>query len=149
MSDRLTVYLDALEDHHEKAYLEANSLIERKMDFMQQQYGIDPVRQKDVHYNESMADLVRNRNTTDPVLDAGHRLIRQTDPIFDHHSPTGMLDYRTAFFVPEKQFLGLTISTPVFDVLAIWLLSIIFYFALYYGLLERFVHLAERWQRRH
>ncbi|MFM9075733.1 MAG: ATP-binding cassette domain-containing protein [Bacteroidota bacterium] len=149
VSDRLTVYLDALEDHHEKAYLEANSLIERKMDFMQQQYGIDPVRQKDVHYNESMADLVRNRNTTDHVLDAGHRLIRQTDPIFDHHSPTGMLDYRTAFFVPEKQFLGLTISTPVFDVLAIWLLSIIFYFALYYGLLERFVHLAERWQRRH
>ena len=147
-SQRLSAHIDVLETQAERTYQEANQLIERKMAFLQQEFGVDPVRQKDLFYNESLADLVRNRNTTDPVLDDGDRLVRQTDPVFDRHRPSGPMDYRTAFFVPEKQLAGQVISTPWFDILAIWFLSLLMYIALYFGVLERMVRLAERLRHR-
>jgi len=145
--DRLTGYLNRLEDHHQKNYNDADRLIERKMEFLKKEFGVDPITQKDRHYNERLADLVRNRSTDDPVFDYGNRLIRQVDPIFDRPAPSGPLDYRTAFFVPEKRLLGLTVSTPVFDVAAMWFLTLLLYAALYFRLLPGLVKIIERIRR--
>ena len=95
-------------------------------------------------YNESLADLVKNINTKERLLEYKGALIQQINPIFQDPNPSGVLDYRTAFFFPEKNFLGLTISTYIFNILVIWLMSIGLYLTLYFELLRKLISSFEK-----
>jgi hypothetical protein len=47
------------------------------------------------------------------------------------------MDYRTGFFLPEKNFLGATVPTYVFNVIAIWTMCLVLYFTLAIRLPQR------------
>ncbi|MEQ8423073.1 MAG: hypothetical protein RIA63_00085, partial [Cyclobacteriaceae bacterium] len=88
-------------------------------------------------YNESLADLVKNVNTKERLVEYKGRLVQQIDPIFQDPSPIHPLDYRTGFFFPTKTFLGIQFSTYVFNCLAIWLMTMLLYVMLYFELLRK------------
>ncbi len=56
--------------------------------------------------------------------------VQQIDPIFQSPTPSGIFDYRTAFFLPEKNLLGLIVPTYTFNVLVIWMMCLVLYAAL-------------------
>ncbi|NJM93543.1 MAG: ABC transporter permease, partial [Cytophagales bacterium] len=92
---------------------------------------------KNRYFNESLSDLVRNISVKDRILEYEGKLIQQIDPIFNDHEPRHALDYRTHFFAPEKIFLGLRFDTFVFDLLVIWVMTILLYVALYFEGLKK------------
>ena len=95
--------------------------------------------EKNAYHNESLSDLVKNITVKERLLEYEGHLVQQINPIFQDPKPSGIFDYRTAFFVPEKNLLGLTINTFIFDILVVWAMALICYVALYLEWLRRIV----------
>jgi ABC-type multidrug transport system ATPase subunit len=138
-SDRLTSYLQDYKAFYQKRYNEQSQLVEQKKAFMQKQ-GVDLVKEKNDYYNESLSDLVRNVTTENRMLEHNGALIQQINPVFQYPDTSPPWNYRTAFFFPEKNLLGVRISTFTFDLIVIWLMSIVFYFTLYFEVFRKLVN---------
>ena len=93
---------------------------------------------KDNHYNESLADLVRNLTVKERVIEFNGKLLQLVDPVFnDPKNPKNLLDYRTHFFAPKKHLFGIYFDTYWFNLSVIWLMTIILYVTLYFELLKK------------
>ena len=99
---------------------------------------------KNRYYNESLADLVKNVKEKDRILEFHGELIQLINPIFHDPKPAHALDYRTHFFAPEKNLFGAMVSTFWFDILVIWLMTVILYITLYFELLRKLVNSFDR-----
>jgi hypothetical protein len=87
-----------------------------------------------------LSDLVKNVSEKDRIIEFDGQLIQQINPIFLDPEPKHFLDYRTHFFAPEKQLFGMSFSTYGFDLIVIWLMSIVLYITLYFELLRKLVN---------
>jgi hypothetical protein len=134
----LNNYFDDYQNNYQKIYNEFVSLVEKKMAFYEKS-GYNINEEKNRYFNESLADLVKNVNTKNRLIEYKGELIQQINPIFQEPKPASIFDYRTAFFLPEKNLLGMRMSTYKFDLLVIWIMSIFFYVTLYFELLRKFV----------
>lgn len=90
-------------------------------------HGTKINEEKNRYYNESLADLVKNINAKQRLLEYNGKLIQQINPIFQDPKPYHFADYRTAFFLPVKNLFGLTVSTFWFNLLVIWAMALFFY----------------------
>lgn len=99
---------------------------------------------KNAYYNESLADLVKNISVKDRIIEYNGQLIQQVNPIFLDPKTDSPLNYRTHFFAPHKNFLGTLVSTYWFDVLVIWVMTVILYVTLYFELLRKLVNSFEK-----
>jgi hypothetical protein len=131
-------YFEDYRTHYQKIYNENVNLIEKKMAFYEKN-GVKVNDEKNTYYNESLSDLVKNVSVKERLLEYEGKLIQQLNPIFQEHKPSGILDYRTAFFLPEKNLLGLSVSTFIFDILVVWAMAFMCYVALYLEWLRRIV----------
>jgi ABC transport system ATP-binding/permease protein len=95
---------------------------------------------KDAYYNESLADLVKNVTEKERIIEYNGELIQQINPIFLDPKSEGLLNYRTPFFAPVKKVFGTSISTYTFDILVIWLMTILLYITLYFELLRKLIN---------
>jgi len=101
---------------------------------------------KNDYYNESLADLVKNVNEKNRIIEFNGELIQQVNPVFLPPAPKSPVDYRAQFFAPEKQFLGISFSTYLFDLLVIWAMAAILYVTLYFELLRKFIESFDKIQ---
>ena len=131
-------YFEDYRSHYQKIYNENVNLIEKKMAFYEKN-GVKVNDEKNTYYNESLSDLVKNVSVKERLLEYEGKLIQQLNPIFQDTKPSGILDYRTAFFLPEKNLLGLSVSTFIFDILVVWAMAFMCYVALYLEWLRRIV----------
>src|SRR5690606_16969481 len=99
---------------------------------------------KNKYYNESLADLVKNINEKDRIIEHQGRLYQQINPVFVDPQPTGPLDYRAHFFAPKKNLLGGLVSTYLFNNLVIWLMTAVLYGTLFFELLRKLVNSFEQ-----
>jgi ABC-type multidrug transport system ATPase subunit len=135
-AETLASYFNAYRQHYQKLYNEQSLLVDQKKAFIQKQ-GFDLAREKEDHYNESLADLVKNVTAESRLLEYKGALIQQINPIFQYPSTSQLLNYRTAFFFPEKNFLGVRVNTFFFNVAVIWAMSLVFYVTLYFEVFRR------------
>jgi hypothetical protein len=94
---------------------------------------------KNLYYNESLSDLVRNVSEKERIVEHEGHLLQQINPIFLEPKPTGVLDYRAHFFAPVKNLFGTMISTYNFNIMVIWIMTIILYITLYFELLRKVI----------
>jgi len=93
-----------------------------------------------MHYNDKLADLLKASNSEEKIALHNNEFIQITDPVYNLPPiSTSPLNYRSHFFAPKKHFLGKYIDTFTFNLLAIWLMTILLYFALYFELLAKLV----------
>lgn len=95
---------------------------------------------KDEYYNESLADLVKNVTEKERIIEYNGELIQQINPIFLDPKAEGFLNYRTPFFAPVKKVFGTSINTYTFDILVIWLMTVMLYVTLYFELLRKLIN---------
>jgi hypothetical protein len=95
---------------------------------------------KNRYFNESLADLVQNISEKNRILEYKGQLFQQINPIFLSPNPKGPLDYRAHFFAPEKNLFGQTISTYTFNMMVIWLMTIVLYITLYFELMRKLIN---------
>ena len=134
----LESYFEGYRTHYQKIYNENVNLVEKKMSFYEKN-GVKVNDEKNAYFNESLSDLVKNVSVKERLLEYEGKLIQEINPIFQDTKPSGILDYRTAFFVPEKNLLGATVSSFLFDILVVWAMAFMCYVALYFEWLRKIV----------
>lgn len=145
--DKLSIYADQLRDH----YINEFNLAVKKKETLQlllennEDYDFDLNRAKDLYYNESLADLVRNLTVEERVIEFKGQLIQQIDPVFlKPVKPDNPLNYRTHFFAPGKYFAGVYFDTFYFNIIVIWFMSLLLYAMLYFEIFGKVLRLFGR-----
>ena len=104
---------------------------------------------KDKHYNESLAEVVRNLNTSEKVTVYKNHLIPKTENIYFYPIYSdGHWDYRSHFFAPAKKMFLQLFPTFLFNSIVIWtmilLLFILLYLDSFANLFKLFKHLINK-----
>jgi ABC-type multidrug transport system ATPase subunit len=103
------------------------------------------VKYKQKYYNDALADWLLGRKEVLQFEVINNTFIQKKNPVFKE--PTGKWG-RAHFYAPAKRLGALTISTPVFNVLIIWLGIAILYGMLYLDVLRRIIHYFETFRLR-
>ena len=139
LQNKLISYFDYLNDQYLKLFNKAVQKQEKLTYLLENneklQYNIDKLKNK--YYNESLADLVRNVNVAERIIEYEGKMLQRIDPIFTAPSPGGILDYRAHFFAPRKHFAGMHLDTFYFNVLVIWFMTLVLYVTLYFESLRK------------
>ncbi|MFP4089690.1 MAG: ATP-binding cassette domain-containing protein [Cyclobacteriaceae bacterium] len=135
----ISAYLQTLSKHYLQIFNKAVENQEKMVYYFENQAGLeyDMNEYKNRYYNESLADLVRNINVSDRIIEEEGKLLQRIDPVYHEPLKAGFANYRTHFFAPKKQLGGLMIDTFVFNLGVIWLMTILLYITLYYELFGR------------
>jgi ABC-type multidrug transport system ATPase subunit len=90
--------------------------------------------------NKSLFDLVSNRSVLDRVIEKNGRMIRKYQPIYQ--KPTSRIG-RAHLYAPSKQVGNLEIDTMWFNIVAIWIYSLLLYLVLRFDLLRKVITFSE------
>ena len=93
---------------------------------------------KNDYYNKNLEDLVLDRFRVDKYVETGNRIIQKMDP--GYMKPVSKLG-RAHFYAPYKQIGDIKIDTYWFNIMVLWIVTLVLYIALYYNLLEKLITL--------
>ncbi len=99
------------------------------------------LKMKDDYENESMSDLVTNRNSFYKILDLDGAYVQKMNPIY--LDPTDSNLGRAHFFAPRKKFMNRYYDTYWFNLCVIWMMSLTLGITLYFDILKKFINLLE------
>jgi hypothetical protein len=98
-------------------------------------------RVKDQYENESLTDLVTNKNGMKKILEYDGELIQKADPIY---MDPGKDDQVSAhFYAPRKNVFGKYYDTFWVNLWVVWIISILLAFTLYFDLLKKLLEFFE------
>lgn len=94
--------------------------------------------------NKAVTTALKNINTPNRIVRKEDHLVQKIYPVFniDEH-PEHALDFKAQFFSPAKHFAGLYIDTLFFNVIIIWIMTIVLYITLYFDVLRNLLKLFE------
>jgi hypothetical protein len=140
--EQLRAYLKKSSQHYVSLFNKSVENREKLVYYLENQPDIqyDLNEYKDRYHNESLSDLVRNVNSPHRIIEDQGRLLQTVDPVFnDPTTETAFFNYRTHFFAPRKHLGGVLIDTYYFNIAVIWVMTILLYCCLYYGLFSGIV----------
>ncbi|HAF29334.1 MAG TPA: ABC transporter [Bacteroidales bacterium] len=136
-------YLDVLNKYYIKLYNKANGLKDNMISGLQKtaedREEFMDIKRK--YYNENLADLMKNSNEINRIIEYKGELFQKIDPVF--LDPQNKF-VKAHFYAPRKQFLGNYYSTFWVNIIVIWTMTIMFYFVLKYRLLKRALDFFEQ-----
>ena len=119
-----------------------NEISARKDGIITRLVTVDKVsflKQKNDYFNSSLEEFVTNSRETDKIIEYKNRLIWKVDPVYvdpEHNF------IKAHFYSPVKKLFGVPFDTLFVNVLVIWAMAIILYFALYFRLLKKTIDFA-------
>ncbi len=99
---------------------------------------------KNEHYNEVIAQIVKNQNEQHRIVEVNGQLIQKVFPIYMTPDPEHWFDFRDQFYTPTKHFMGTHIDTIWFNMGILWLMSIILVVTLYFDVLRKIIESGEK-----
>jgi len=104
--------------------------------------GTDMAKLATNYNNQRLEDFVRNQGDLKarPYIEVRGHLVQKTNPIF--MKPTSAFG-RAHFFAPYKRLGTIKVDTLLFNVASIWLMICVFFAALYFNLLKKFIDWLE------
>ncbi|MCX7987646.1 MAG: ATP-binding cassette domain-containing protein [Bacteroidales bacterium] len=96
---------------------------------------------KKKYYNESLAEQLLNKTETYQIIEHHGAFYRKYEPVFyDATSPFG----RAHFYAPTKKIGSMSIETLFFNIVAIWLMTLLLYVVLLKDWLKKALKFFER-----
>lgn len=146
MANKVQEHLQNLEEYYSEMYHDATTEIEKwKTHWMEK----DPDLFKslfDACHNESVTDIAKNVFEKNYMVEYNNELVQQIHPIFHDPVVRGPLDFRAHFLAPRKHFAGKYFDTYWFNMLVIWLLTIMLYVTLYYQHLKKLLEISQNFK---
>jgi ABC transport system ATP-binding/permease protein len=102
------------------------------------------IARSEQYENDNLSELVRSSKKTSKLTEENGEIIQKSDPVFTFPSPEETPGIRAHFFAPYKQVLGRYYETFAVNVAVLWLMSLMLYIALYFGLLKKLMTVAGR-----
>lgn len=100
---------------------------------------------KQKYHNIRLSALLLNKGDLKLIEFKQTEYVSKKDPVLrDGSSDWG----RAHFFAPTKKFAGITISTPLFNILVIWISTFMLYITLYLDVLRRIIRYFEKFTLR-
>ncbi len=130
-------YLDDLNKYYGIMFQKAYDKKQRMIDYYTEQKGDVYKLNKDNYYNQSISDIVKKVFEQHKIIQDGDKLIQQVDLIYLDPSPTHFLDFRSHFYAPQKYFAGRFFDTYYFNIIVVWILTLILYIFLYFNIFKR------------
>jgi hypothetical protein len=90
--------------------------------------------------NKKLEEFVKDRNEGKKITEHRGRLYQKMDPIF--REPEGRF-IKAHFYAPVKFLFGLKIDTFVMNIIVLWIMTLLFYIALYFRLLKKLLDSGE------
>ena len=142
VADDIEEYLENIQSHYRKIFSDAERLIEgQKQYYESQQHGYYNNR-RNLYHNDKLQEIVKNSFEKNKIIRYKNRLIQQIDPIFHDADHDGFFGFRAHFYAPRKWFCGRYYDTFEFNIVVIWLFSLICYVTLYFDLLKKVIDWA-------
>jgi ABC-type multidrug transport system ATPase subunit/uncharacterized tellurite resistance protein B-like protein len=91
------------------------------------------------YQNEAIADLVKNSNETNRIIEKDGKLIQKVFPIFKDPEPDHIVDFDAQFYMPSKHFLNKNVDTLLFNLFVIWSMTITLAITLYFEVLRKII----------
>ncbi len=95
------------------------------------------------YHNDNIADIVKQVFNHNKIIEYEGHLYRKVDPVFFEPIPKHALDFRSHFYAPKKHIAGVYIDTYWFNMIIVWLFTIIMYVSLYYGWFKKLINIRE------
>jgi ABC-type multidrug transport system ATPase subunit/uncharacterized tellurite resistance protein B-like protein len=136
-------YLSILNKYYVKLYNKSNSLKDKLISDLQKtekdREEFMDIKRK--YYNENLAELLRNSNEINRIIEYKGELFQKIDPIYlDPESKF----IKAHFYAPRKQFFGRYYDTFKVNILVIWAMTVMFFFVLKFRLLRRLLDFFEQ-----
>ncbi|TLX72136.1 ATP-binding cassette domain-containing protein [Labilibacter sediminis] len=141
------ILIDSLKNYYQQQYSDVKHHKEEVFNELVIQMGsAEAVHElKNKYHNKKLASLVLNKGELKQIVFVGDGYQSKKDPVLrDGSSKWG----RAHFFAPTKQFAGFKLSTPFFNVLVIWLSTLILYITLYFDILRHIIRYFEKFKLR-
>jgi hypothetical protein len=147
-SEEVAGYLKALDAYYGKRFEKVSRQKDNYFNFYLDRDPDAWDQLRDNYHNEGVSDIVRKVFEKNKILEYDHHLVQHYDPIYQDPYIASALTLRTHFYSPSKPFLGKTFDTYWYNMVFIWLLTIILYIALYYEWLLKLINFSERFKKK-
>lgn len=139
-------YMNSLNKYYSKYFADVTALIEKKKEELISLEGEDNYNYlKNNYANESLENLVRNTTASKKIKVINQNIEQVIDPIYRTPQAT-KLGLRTHFYSSIKTipFTTQYIETYWANIMVIWIMSLLSFFALYNDVLKRLIERASR-----
>jgi ABC transport system ATP-binding/permease protein len=128
---------DSLKGIYNRQLTDARDMLDQVERAVEDSLGKDKkVELMDRHENNELERLLLNRTASERTIETNDKIIPTHDPAYIKAvSPVG----RAHFYAPVKTFLVWEIGTFTFNLIFIWLTTLVLYIILYFRLLEKAV----------
>ena len=136
-------YFSILNKYYIKLYNKSNSLKDKLISDLQKTEAdrekFMSIKRK--YYNDNLAELLRNSNEINRIIEYKGELFQKVDPIYlDPESKF----IKAHFYAPRKQFLGKYYDTYKVNIFVIWAMTVMFFFVLKFRLLRNLLDFFEQ-----
>jgi ABC transport system ATP-binding/permease protein len=135
-SSEINLFLTELNNFYLKQYMVNNRIRQGQLNQIMKERKELYYEMLNRHHNESVADRVKKIYERNKIVESGGRLYQQSDPIYLLPETT-----RSHFYAPVKVLFGKYFDTYWFNIVVIWLGSLILYFVLYFDLLRKLLNI--------
>lgn len=143
--EHLFDYIGALKDKYISAFSVINERKNDKIRELEQEMGKEEfISLLKENHNEFLSALVRKETVKDKLTIENHSIQQIVDPIFQDPDAASAVSLRAHFYAPEKYLFQKKTDTLYFNLIVIWLFTILCYILLYYDGLKRFLNLFDR-----
>ena len=101
------------------------------------------IKLKNDNFNESMSDIVLNKQELRKTVDVDNEIIRKSDPIF--HYPDNRFG-RAHLYAPVKRLGNYYIDTFWFNIMFIWVTTIFLYLFLQFDILKKLINMSDNFK---
>jgi ABC-type multidrug transport system ATPase subunit len=101
------------------------------------------IQQKKNYFNDNLKEFVRNETEMNKIVEYKHRLYQKADPIFLDPKP-GL--FNAHFYAPRKNVYGLFIDTYWYNILIVFIMTLLLFVAVYYNLLRKLLDSGDYFQ---
>src|SRR5690606_6821192 len=130
-------YLNSLNEHYLTKFKQAN----KEKDALATKLNADSVSKalfidmKNNYTNDALSDFVKNKNELNRILEFEGNLYQKIDPIYLEPN-----SFRAHFYAPVKKVFGVSIDTFWFNIIIIWLMSVLLIITLYFDVLKYLIN---------
>ncbi len=153
LAEDILLYLNRLQDFFRLNFNNINEAIDQEISMM-----ISTPEKKDQYqqlyddnFNTYLSRFARNTMAPLPLVRLGNRLVQKVDPVYLDPQDRRVLSFRSHFLSPTKNLFGNLVPTFYFNIIVIWIFTILAYVALYYNLLSKlllsFERVGARWRK--
>jgi len=133
------VHIDEWDNHFGKIFYKADNKKQKVLNYLEEKKPGYTRNLRKNYNNEKLEDIVTNTYEKNKILRYKDDLVRQYKPIY--HDPDNFdgIGFRSHFYAPRKVLFGAYLNTFWFNIVVIWLMSILLYIPLYYDHLKKIV----------